>query len=279
MRIDLHAHSWVSDGTDDPAGLVARAAAAGIDVVALADHDTTAGWAAAIAAGVRLGVEVVPAVEVSTVWREADVHMLAFWPDDTDADFQAMLAEIRRGREQRVPRILARLAEHGVVLTTEQVRTAAAGATSLGRPHVADALVIAGVVADRDQAFDRWLGVGRPGHVSKPAPDLTVAIARTRAAGGVCVLAHPWGRGSRSVLGADDLARLAAVGLVGLEVDHVDHDAAARQTLRTLAHAAGLVVTGGSDYHGTGKAGVELGENTTSEPDYRALQRARVAVR
>jgi len=275
MRIDLHTHSSVSDGTDAPADLVRAAARAGLDVVALADHDTTAGWAEATDAGRRWGVEVVPAVEVSTTWRGADAHLLALWPSADDEDFQAMLRRTREGRLRRIPRILAGLAAHGVLLTEDDVRRAAGSASSVGRPHVADALVAAGVVSSRQEAFDRWLGEGRPGYLAKPAPDLRTAIAAVRAAGGVCVLAHPWGRGSRDVLGRDDLAALAEAGLVGLEVDHVDHDEADRAALRAIAEELGLVVTGSSDYHGAGKAGVGLGENTTGEQEYRELARAR----
>jgi hypothetical protein len=275
MTIDLHTHSAVSDGTDAPAALVRAAAAAGLTVVGLADHDTTAGWASAMAAAEGTGVEVVPAVEVSTRWRGSDVHLLALWPDGDDPAWQAMLAQIRRSRDERLPRLLQRLAEHGVHLTEAQVRAAAAGSPSVGRPHVADAMVAAGLVADRAQAFDRWLGEGRPGHVGKQAPDLVPAIGAVRAAGGVAVLAHPWGRGSRAVLDASALAHLADVGLTGVEVDHVDHDGPTRAALRELAGRLGLVCTGGSDYHGAGKAGVALGAESTAPTAYAALQQAR----
>jgi predicted metal-dependent phosphoesterase TrpH len=274
MTIDLHTHSSVSDGTDAPAVLVRAAAAAGLTVVALADHDTTAGWGQALAAAEGSGVEVVPAVEVSTRWRGSDVHLLALWPDGDDPAWQAMLAEIRRSRDERLPRLLRRLADHGVHLTEAQVRAAAARSPSVGRPHVADAMVAAGYVADRAEAFDRWLGEGRPGHVPKHAPDLVVAIRAVQAAGGVAVLAHPWGRGSRTVLDASALGHLADAGLAGVEVDHVDHDPATRDALRAVADRLGLVCTGGSDYHGAGKAGVALGAETTERAAYAALQQA-----
>jgi predicted metal-dependent phosphoesterase TrpH len=275
MRIDLHTHSSVSDGTDDPAALLQAAVGAGLDVLGLADHDTTAGWAAARTAAQSLPVRLVPAIEVSARWRGRDVHLLALWPDEHDPALQAMLAAIRRSRDARLPRILARLDAHGVPVTAAQVQQAANGSPSVGRPHVADAMVAAGHVGDRAEAFDRWLGEGRPGHVSKQAPDLPRAIAVVRAAGGVPVLAHPWSRASRDVLDEAALALLAQAGLVGLEVDHLDHDEATRHTLRVLARAVGLVVTGSSDYHGTGKAGVALGAETTSPEAFAALERAR----
>lgn len=272
MRIDLHAHSSVSDGTDSPAQLMSAAADARLDVVALADHDTTAGWGEAADAAARLGIVCVPAIEISTIWQGADVHLLAYWPDGGDGDLQRMLAAIRAGRRTRVPHMLAGLAAHGVVISEADVRAAAGDAVSLGRPHVADALVAAGVVATRQEAFDVWLGDGMPGHAPKPAPALRAAIRTVRAAGGVPVLAHPWGRASREVLGGPALAELAEDGLCGVEVDHVDHSEDDRRALRALADAAGLVVTGGSDYHGTGKAGLALGAFTTDEASYDALR-------
>ena len=272
MRIDLHAHSSVSDGTDSPTQLMRAAADAGLDVVALADHDTTAGWQEATDAAARLGIVCVPAIEVSTIWQRSDVHLLAYWPDAGDDDLQRMLAAIRAGRRSRVPQMLAGLATHGVIISEADVRAAAGDAVSLGRPHVADALVAAGVVTTRQEAFDVWLGDGLPGHAPKPAPALGVAIRTVRAAGGVPVLAHPWGRGSRDVLDAAALTELAGHGLCGVEVDHVDHGQDDRTALRALADAAGLVVTGGSDYHGAGKAGLALGAFTTDEASYDALR-------
>jgi predicted metal-dependent phosphoesterase TrpH len=270
--IDLHAHSDVSDGTESPSQLVATAAGLGVHVLALADHDTTAGWGQAHQAGAVRGVEVVPAIEVSTAWRGADVHLLAYWPDDQDAALQQMLRTIREGRRLRVPRMLAGLAAHGVVLTEHDVRRAAGDAVSVGRPHVADALVAAGVVDSREHAFATLIGEGMPGHVPKPAPPLPTAIRTVVDAGGVPVLAHPWARGTRRVLDEAALVELAESGLVGVEVDHVDHTAAVRAELRALADSLGLVVTGGSDYHGAGKPGVLPGMNRTTPQAYEALR-------
>jgi len=279
MLIDLHTHSAVSDGTDPPEVLVAAAARAGLSVLALADHDTTAGWAPARAAAARAGVRLVPAVEVSTRWQGGAVHLLALWPDDADPTLQQMLAGVRESRQERVPRILDRLRARGVPLLPADVYRAAGDAVSVGRPHVADALVAAGVVADRAEAFDSWLGEGRPAYVSKEAPDLPAAVRVVRAAGGVPVLAHPWGRGSRALLGPTALAQLADVGLVGLEVDHVDHDPATRAELRGWAERLGLLVTGGSDHHGAGKPGVALGQEVTDPEAFAELERARDRLR
>lgn len=271
MLVDLHSHSSVSDGTEPPAELVAGAAQAGLDVLAVTDHDTTQGLTEALDAGPRLGVRVVPGIEVSTVWRGADVHLLAYWPDTDDEALQQMLAVVRRGRAARIPAILARLAAHGIDITEDEVARAAGDAASVGRPHVADALVAAGVVASRDEAFATLIGEGMPGHVRKPAPPLPRAISVVRGAGGVPVLAHPWGRASREQLDEAALAELAEHGLVGIEVDHLDHDHDVRSRLRSIAASLDLVVTGGSDFHGEGKAGVALGINRTAPDAFERL--------
>ena len=271
MRIDLHTHSSVSDGTDSPTELVVAAAAAGLDVLAVADHDTVSGLAEADTAAKEVGIELVPAIEVSTTWHGADIHLLAYWPDSASSPLEEMLATIRAGRLARIPQMLSALAAYGIRLTEEQVRRAAGGAVSLGRPHVADALVAAGVVGSRDEAFATWVGEGMPGHVSKPAPTLPHAISVVRQAGGLPVIAHPWGRGSRRVLEESALAELTDSGLVGIEVEHMDHDSQTRTRLRAIADTIGLVPTGGSDYHGTGKAGAHLGAHTTSPEAYATL--------
>lgn len=291
MRIDLHTHSNCSDGIDPPAALVAAASAARLSVFALTDHDTFAGWDDALGAAVRLGVGLVRGAEVSCRWRDASVHMLAYLPDPDDAALQAMLERIRAGRDERVPRMVQRLRDLGVDLTVEAVAAQSRAAKSLGRPHVADALVAAGHVADRREAFDRWLGEGKPAYVTRYAPSPTEVIERITAAGGAPVLAHPRGRASAPVLTDAVVADLAAAGLAGIEVDHRDHEEGVRQDLRALAAVLDLVVTGSSDYHGTGKrvsqggAGRgtpsravrhDLGCCTTGEAEFaRLLDRAR----
>ena len=266
MRIDLHSHSSVSDGTQPPRELVIAAAEAGLDVLALTDHDTADGWAEAAAAALEVGLTLVPGMEVSTRFRGVGVHLLAYLPDPTHVGLKAELDRILSGRETRVPAMVERLREAGIAITLDDVRREAGDASATGRPHVADALVRLGAVADRDEAFDRYLDTGRPAYVDRYATELPAMLGLVAEAGGVSVLAHPWGRHSRSVLGEDVLASLAEQGLAGVEVDHEDHDPGTRKELRAIAVDLGLVVTGSSDHHGTGKPGHDLGCNTT-DPD------------
>lgn len=276
MRIDLHTHSRVSDGTQSPTELVRAAAAAGLDVIALTDHDITAGWEEAAVAARDAGVALVPGIEISTRYRGSGVHLLAYLPDPADPALVGELRRILHGRDDRVPAMLARLRALGIGGATEEALaevTVNAGAT--GRPHVADLLVRLGVVVDRDQAFEEYLAQGRPAYVDRYAADLVRMIGVVVAAGGVPVVAHPWGRGSADVLDDAAFAVLADAGLFGIEVDHLDHDPEQREQLRAIAARLGLVVTGSSDHHGTGKVDHHLGVETTA-PDQleRILARA-----
>ena len=276
MRIDLHTHSRVSDGTQAPGELVRAAAAAGLDVLGLTDHDITAGWDEAAAAAQDAGIALVRGIEISTRFRGSGVHLLAYLPDPADPTLVRELRRILRGRDDRVPAMLARLRGLGIEGATEEALaevTVDAGAT--GRPHVADLLVRLGVVADRDQAFEEYLSQGGPAYVDRYAAELVRMIGVVTAAGGVPVVAHPWGRGSAGVLDAEAFAVLADAGLFGIEVDHLDHDADQRERLRAIATRLGLVVTGSSDHHGTGKVDHDLGIETTA-PDQleRILARA-----
>lgn len=275
MRIDLHTHSRVSDGTQTPTELVAAAHEAGLDVVALTDHDITAGWAEAVAEAERLGIGLVRGIEVSTRHRGRGVHLLAYLPDPDDAALVAELGRIIEGRESRVPGMLGRLRALGIPATEEALAEVTGDTRATGRPHVADLLVRLGVVADRDEAFARLLSPGMPAYVDRYAADLVTMIGIVRTAGGVPVVAHPWGRGSAQVLDRAEIGALADAGLVGLEVDHLDHDAEQRAALRGIAGDLGLVVTGSSDHHGTGKVQHHLGACTTA-PDQleRILQTA-----
>jgi predicted metal-dependent phosphoesterase TrpH len=270
--IDLHTHSAVSDGTDTPAELVASAAAAGLSVVALTDHDTFDGLAEAMAAGERIGVEVVPGLELSCTLEHQSVHLLAYGADAADADLAAEMALVRDGRTGRLRPVLARLAELGVPVSEEEVLAFVGSSPSVGRPHIADALVAAGHVKDRKEAFDRFLADGGPAHVGRYAIDIGRGIDLVHGAGGVAVIAHPWGRGRERLLPPEVLAELVAGhGLDGIEVDHQDHDAAARAGLRQLAERLGVLATGSSDYHGTGKVDHDLGVNTTDPETYAGL--------
>ena len=276
VRIDLHTHSRVSDGTQAPAELVRAAAAAGLDVVGLTDHDITAGWDEATEAAEAEGIALVRGIEISTRYRGAGVHLLAYLPDPDDPALVAELARIVEGRDDRIPAMLARLRELGIAGATEPaLAEVAVDAAATGRPHVADLLVRLGVVAHRDEAFERYLAQDRPAYVDRYAAELTRMIRIVTAAGGVPVVAHPWGRGSADVLDEPAFAVLAEAGLAGIEVDHLDHDAAQRDRLRAIATDLGLVVTGSSDHHGTGKVDHDLGVETTA-PDQldRILARA-----
>jgi len=272
MLIDLHTHSTVSDGTDSPEELVTAAQRAGLDVIALCDHDTMDGVPVAQRAGEACGMMVLRGVEVSTELDDATVHLLGYGCDPASQGLADALASVREGRRMRLTKMLAALNAAGVNVTVDDVLRQTSSGTTVGRPHVADALVAAGLVRDRREAFAVWLDVGRPGYVPHPRLPLDDALHLVREAGGVTVLAHAWRRGSRHVLGPDAIAELAAGGwLDGLEVDHQKHTAEDREALRQLATATGLIPTGSSDYHGTGKINHDLGCNTTPESSYRAI--------
>lgn len=271
MRIDLHTHSSASDGTDTPGDLVREAAAAGLDVVALTDHDAMSGWGEAQQAADEAGITLVPGLEISTRFHHRGVHLLGYLPDPTHPPLVSELDRILEGRTARTPAIVAALREHGIDISEDDVRRESGGSVAAGRPHVADALVRLGVVTDRTEAFATLLSPGQPGYVNRYASALEEMIPLVAAAGGVTVVAHPWGRGSRSVLDAEALAGLKDLGLAGIEVDHQDHSAADRAELRALARDLDLVVTGSSDHHGLGKVDHDLGVNTTDPEQYERL--------
>ncbi|MFE3742520.1 PHP domain-containing protein [Streptomyces sp. NPDC059096] len=274
MRIDLHTHSTASDGTDTPAELVRNAAAAGLDVVALTDHDSTRGHAEAIAAlpGLDRPLTLVTGAELSCRLDGVGLHLLAYL---FDPDEPAFLRERELVRDDRVPRartMVARLQEMGVPITWEQVARIA-GDASLGRPHIATALVELGVVETVSDAFTpQWLANGGRAYAEKHELDPFAAIRLVKAAGGVTVFAHPQAVKRGEVLPESAVARLAAAGLDGIEVDHMDHDGPTRARLRGLAAELGLLTTGSSDYHGTRKT-VELGACTTDPEIYGEITR------
>ena len=272
MRIDLHTHSTVSDGTDTPAEVMWAAAAAGLDVIGLSDHDTTQGWAEAAAAAATLGSQFIPGVEVSTRHAGRSIHLLALWPSADDAAFVQMLAKTREARVERAKQIVFLLAED-YSLEWDSVLSRAETAETIGRPHIADALVDMGVVPTRDDAFSDLLGNDSPYYVPHYAPEVGDAVELVLEAGGVPVLAHP-GADGRGVVPDSVIESLVGRGLVGLEVDHRDHSAAQRERLAGLADRLGLVRTGSSDYHGSGKQN-RLGENLTTPEAYAALGAAR----
>ena len=267
MIIDLHTHSNRSDGTDTPTELVENAQAAGLDVVALTDHDTTVGWDEAEQAAERVGIRLVKGIEVSTSINHRSVHLLGYDFDPTDAPLLEELARVLDGRNDRVPKIVAKFQSLGIDITEEEILAKSGGAEATGRPHVADVLIDKGVVANRGEAFDDYLSPGKPGYVGRYSASTDEAVRLVKAAGGKAVLAHPWSRGSDTVLTPDRIAELVEQGLDGIEVDHADHTDADRDALRKIAQSLDLVITGSSDYHGTGKGPeFRLGANTTT-PD------------
>lgn len=277
MRIDLHTHSDRSDGTDKPGALIARAVTAGLDVVALTDHDTAVGWDDARAAAVDIGVGFVPGMEISCSYAGVGVHLLAYLLDPTYPPLAEELRRVLDGRSARLPATLERLRAVGVDLSPADVEAVSGSAEATGRPHVADALVAKGVVANRDEAFERFLSKGRPAYVDRYAADLPEMIRMVSGAGGVSVIAHPWGRHSRTALGVAALTTLKETGLTGIEVDHQDHDPAARAELRDVAAGLDLLQLGSSDFHGEGKLDCPLGANTTDPQQFERLLAAAAA--
>jgi predicted metal-dependent phosphoesterase TrpH len=261
VLIDLHAHSSVSDGTEPPEVVVAAAARAGLDVVALTDHDTTAGWAAAARAAWREGVALVPGTEISCAVAGTSVHLLSYLHDPTSAGLRDEIELARDSRESRAVRMVQLLGED-VDLTWEHVLEHVGEGTTIGRPHIADALVARGLVRDRSEAFAGLLSARGPYYVRHHAPHPVDAVRLVVEAGGVPVMAHPLARARGRVVDDEVIEEMAAAGLAGLEVDHRDNDPQARDHLRRLAGRLELLVTGSSDYHGTGKPN-RLGEHTT----------------
>ena len=212
-----------------------------------------------------------PGIEVSCTRRWQSIHLLAYLPDAHHPDLVAELERARHSRDTRLDRMVERMAADGIPVTLEAVRAEVGPGATAGRPHIADALVSAGVVAHRDEAFARWLGNDSPYYVAHYAPDPVRAVEVVRAAGGVPVVAHPWS-GTRGRVVADVLVEeLAAAGLAGLEVHHRDHDVDAVLHLSELARALGLLATGSSDYHGEGKLN-RIGEHTTSPEVLEAIE-------
>ena len=270
-RIDLHTHSNRSDGTFEPAEVVRLAAERALDVVALTDHDTTDGLPEALATGSVVGVEVVPGVEFSAEFEGNSVHVLCYWMDPQDAALQLELRRLREDRFRRGELMVGKLQELGLPVAFQRVR-AIAGDATIVRPHIAQAMVEAGVVATEKEAFERYIGDGGPAHVAKHALDPVNAVALIDGAGGVCALAHPGMWGDQSSVPVELIERMAAAGMRGLEVDHPDHTPEMRERYRTLAAELGLIATGGSDCHGTRYDPVRLGTSLCDPEAFAALR-------
>jgi predicted metal-dependent phosphoesterase TrpH len=262
VAIDLHTHSNASDGTHDPAQVVAEAAAHGLTTIALTDHDTTAGWAEAAAAARELGIDLVPGVELSTQHHGISVHLLGYLIDPDHPALRHEMERARSSRDTRMERMVEKLAADGIPVTLEAVRAQARPGATLGRPHVADALVEVGYVPDRDAAFADLLHDRSPYYVHHYAPDVVRAVELVREAGGVPVMAHPFANRRGRTVTDHVIEQMAEAGLAGLEAHHRDHLAPERAHAIALAERLGLFVTGSSDYHGTGKEN-RIGENTT----------------
>jgi predicted metal-dependent phosphoesterase TrpH len=275
VRIDLHAHSTASDGTDSPAELVARARAEGLDVVAITDHDTTRGWAAAVA-GRPSGLTVVCGAELSCKFspeqpgRRIALHLLAYLFDPQHPGLRAERARLRQSRLGRGRLMVQRMVADGLPISWEQVSSLAAGGT-VGRPHLGRALVESGVVTSVDEAFRGPISSRSPYYEPKADTDVFDAIALVRAAGGVPVFAHPIATRRGPVVGDEVVAAMVAAGLLGLEVDHPDHGPDDRARAARLAAEHGLIGTGSSDYHGRNKSRNPLGACLTDPAAYERL--------
>ena len=269
--IDLHTHTTCSDGTDSPFSLVKKALAAGITTLAITDHDSTAGWAEAVTA-IQPQIELVLGAEVSCLTSDGiSVHMLGLLFDGEDIEIQQMLADSRDTRLPRMRKMVELLSADGINISLDDVYRATPEGATVGRPHLADALVANGVVASRDEAFLDLLNNDSKYYVTHAAPTPEDAIRTIREAGGVAVIAHPFASRRGQTITASTFADLVAAGLNGIEVDHRDQNPDERAMLRVIARELDLVVTGSSDYHGTGKLN-SLAENHTHREQWEKLE-------
>jgi hypothetical protein len=280
--IDLHTHSTASDGTDTPAELIADAVAAGITTVALTDHDTTGGWVEAAAAVTALHVPftLIRGTEFSCVYfgpggERTSLHLLGYLYDPLAVELKAERARLRESRLGRGEQIVGNLADAGYPISWPQVEQIARGG-AVGRPHIGKALVESGVVTSVNEAFADLLSSRSPYYVPKQDMAVIDAIRLVRSAGGVPVIAHAWARSRGKILPEAALTNLIEVGLLGIEVDHADHNDADRRRLREFAEEHDLIVTGSSDYHGTNKT-VRLANETTQPAQLRRLLDAAAA--
>lgn len=269
--IDLHTHTRCSDGTDSPRDLVNKAIAQGLDVLGITDHDTTLGWEEAIQA-LRGGMKLALGAEISCLTKDGiSVHMLGLLFDPLHIEMQQVLEETRDGRLPRMRKMIEKMREEGMDISLEDVEKAMPDGATMGRPHLADALVAKKIVKSRDEAFVELLHNDSRFYVSHAAPTPADAIALIRRAGGVAVIAHPFASHRGQILKADDFSDLVAAGLNGIEIDHRDQNPDERAMLRVIARELDLVETGSSDYHGTGKLNL-LAENCTSKEQWEKLE-------
>lgn len=257
-RLDLHLHTTHSDGSLAPAEVVALAHKAGVSSLAITDHDITTAIPEATEAGLALGVEVIPGIEISSLLGESELHVLGYFLDWQDTRLCERLATARDSRHRRNPLIVAKLQALGIDISYEEVK-AVAGSDSVGRPHIARVLMDKGVVQSAKEAFDRFLANGKPAYVARELPSPAEAIRWIKEAKGLAVLAHPtWIKPIDGVLGPL-VGRLKADGLDGIEVHYSTHTPRQTREYLALAKQLGLLVTGGSDFHGVTKPDIEVG--------------------
>ena len=271
LKIDLHTHTSYSDGTDTPAELINKALAAGISIIGLTDHDSTSGWQEATNA-LRVGISLVPGAEISCQTSDGiSVHILGLLFDSNNSELMDTLEKTRENRHGRMEKIIARINEAGIDITMNDVLEQLSDGATLGRPHLADALVKKGIVASRDEAFTQMLHNNSKYYVSHYSPTPEAAIKLIKAAGGVSVIAHPMASHRGRTISQETFGSIIEAGLDGIEVDHRDHSPDEKLQLIQLASESNLVMTGASDYHGNGKLNT-LGEYTTSPEQWEKLE-------
>ena len=269
--IDLHTHTTCSDGTDSPRELVNKAIVQGIEVLGITDHDTTSGWEEATQS-LRGSLQLALGAEISCLTNDGiSVHMLGLLFDPLHEEMQQVLEETRDGRLPRMRKMIEKMRAEGMDISIEDVEKAMPNGATMGRPHLADALVAKKIVKSRDEAFIDLLHNDSRFYVSHAAPTPVEAIALIRRAGGVAVIAHPFASHRGQILKAEDFIDLVSAGLNGIEVDHRDQNPDERAMLRVIALELDLVMTGSSDYHGTGKLN-SLAENHTSREQWQKLE-------
>ena len=256
--IDLHCHSTFSDGSLTPEQLIEEAAKAGLAALALTDHDTVAGLPRFQAAAAGGPVRAVPGVELSVDCPSGVMHMLGYWMDVENAELVRQMAWIRNGREMRNQAMFEKLNALGFAMTWDEVKSFA-GEDVVGRPHFAQVMLQKGYAKDKNEAFDKWLGDGKPGYADRPRLTAEVAVALIRQAGGVAVLAHPFTLRIGKEAMQEFFRHLAGAGLAGVECYYSEHSADLTRDYLAMARAAGLVPTGGSDFHGEVSPGIRLG--------------------
>ncbi len=271
MVIDLHTHTSYSDGTDTPAQLINKALAAGISIIGLTDHDSISGWQEATDA-LRTGISLVPGAEISCQTPDGiSVHILGLLFDSNNSELMSTLEKTRENRHGRMEKIIARINEAGIDITMDDVLEQLSDGATLGRPHLADALVKKGIVASRDEAFTQMLHNNSKYYVSHYSPTPEAAIKLIKAAGGVSVIAHPMASHRGRTISLETFGSIIQAGLDGIEVDHRDHSPEEKSQLIKLANESNLVMTGASDYHGNGKLNT-LGEYTTKPEQWEKLE-------